>query len=141
MAGYRVTYLGRETERSSQKRTVKARVRIEHHGDSLGVYAPAISTFPGANTGIGTPSVRNGLLRDIYLTLISSPNERGRVTLAVAVNPMVIWLWIGGGVVALGTAVALVPGLRRRQRQPEPVSRGAPAPAEDLVPTPEEVPV
>ena len=139
VAGYRVTYLGSATERSSQKRTVKARVRIEHDGDSLGVYAPAISTFPGSNSGIGTPSVRNGLLRDVYLTLISSPNERGRVTLAVAVNPMVVWLWIGGGVVALGTGVALVPGLRRRPRQPAPAPRGGDAPVDDPVPTPEEV--
>jgi cytochrome c-type biogenesis protein CcmF len=127
VAGYRVTYLGSETTRSAQKTSVHARVRIEHGDDVLGVYAPAISTFPGKAGGFGTPSVRNGLLRDVYLTLVSSPNQRGRVTLAVAVNPMVVWLWIGGGVVALGTAVALAPGLRRR-----PVRRdGA-----DAVPTP-----
>ena len=32
----------------------------------------------------------------------------------MAVNPMVVWLWTGGGVMALGTAIALVPGRRRR---------------------------
>ena len=44
--------------------------------DDLGVYAPAVSTFPSSTDGIGTPSVRTGLLRDVYLTLVSSPNER-----------------------------------------------------------------
>ena len=80
---------------------MKARVRIEHNGDSLGVYAPAISSFPSSQDGIGTPSVHTGLLRDVYLTLISSPSSGGHVTLGVAVNPMIVWLWIGGGVIAL----------------------------------------
>jgi cytochrome c-type biogenesis protein CcmF len=131
VAGYTVTYLGSKETRSLQKSTVKARVRIEHGGDNLGVYAPAISSFPGTSSGIGTPSVRTGLLRDVYLTLISSPNERGRVTLGVAINPMVVWLWIGGGVIALGTATALAPSLRRR-RSPtialEPGAATEPAP-------------
>jgi cytochrome c-type biogenesis protein CcmF len=136
VAGYHVTYLGSQTVRSSQKTTVKARVRIQHGGSDLGVYAPAISTFPNTADGIGTPSVRTGLIRDVYLTLISSPNSRGRVTIGVAINPMVVWLWIGGSVVALGTLVALAPSLRRRrhpavapappppavgEREPEPV--------------------
>jgi cytochrome c-type biogenesis protein CcmF len=110
-----VTYLGRDVDRSDQKTTVKARIRLERDGDELGVYAPAISTFPGTNQGIGTPSVRTGALRDVYLTLISAPSERDRVTIAVAINPMIVWLWIGGGVMALGTALALLPNLRRRR--------------------------
>jgi cytochrome c-type biogenesis protein CcmF len=123
VAGYTVTYLGSTETRGAQNSEVKARVHVEHDGDDLGVYAPSIKSFPGTTQGIGTPSVRTGIFRDVYLTLISSPNERGRVTLGVAVNPMVVWLWIGGGVLALGTVVALAPSLRRR-------ARGAPAPSD-----------
>jgi cytochrome c-type biogenesis protein CcmF len=88
-------------------------VRVERGDDDLGVYAPAISTFPNSTQGIGTPSVHTGLREDVYLTLVSSPNERGRVTIGVAVNPLILWLWIGGGVMALGTLIALAPSLRR----------------------------
>jgi cytochrome c-type biogenesis protein CcmF len=132
VAGYTVTYLGRDVDADAQKRVVKARVRIEHDDDDLGVYAPAVNIFPNSTSAIGTPSVRTGFLRDVYLTLVSSPtNDGGRVTLGVAVNPMIVWLWIGGGVIVLGTALALVPGARRRRvpavepavesREPEPV--------------------
>jgi cytochrome c-type biogenesis protein CcmF len=114
VASYTVTYVGSDIERSDQKNTFTARVRVERGGDDLGVYAPAISTFPGAPQGIGTPSVRTGLREDVYLTLISSPNRQGRVTIGVAVNPMMLWLWLGGGVLALGTIVALTPKSRRR---------------------------
>jgi len=111
--GYTVTYLDGDTERSDQKTTVSARVRVERGGEDLGVYAPAISTFPNSTQGIGTPSVRTGLREDVYLTLVSSPNQRGRVTIGVAVNPLILWLWVGGGVMALGTLIALAPSLRK----------------------------
>ncbi len=111
--GYTVTYLGADRDRSGQKTTVSARVRVERGGDDLGVYEPAVSTFPNSTQGIGTPSVRTGIREDVYLTLVSSPSEQGRVTLGIAVNPLVLWLWIGGGVMALGTLVALAPSLRR----------------------------
>jgi cytochrome c-type biogenesis protein CcmF len=83
--------------------------------------------------------VRTGVLRDVYLTLVSSPNDRGRVTLGVAVNPMIVWIWIGGGVIAFGTAVALVPMLGRRRGAPaadgEPEARfPAPDRTEETVP-------
>jgi cytochrome c-type biogenesis protein CcmF len=109
---YRVTYLETVRDDSAQKLTIKAQVRVERDGRDLGVYAPAISTFPNATAGIGTPSVRTGLLDDLYLTLVSSPTEEGRVTLGVAVNPLILWLWIGGGVMALGALFALVPARR-----------------------------
>jgi len=120
-----VTYLGRDVDRSDQKTTVAARIRLMRGDDELGVYAPAISMFPGTNQGIGTPSVRTGALRDVYLTLISAPSEKDRVTIAVAINPMIVWLWIGGGVMALGTVLALVPALRRRRPGTTPIDEPA----------------
>jgi cytochrome c-type biogenesis protein CcmF len=112
--GYTVTYVDRSIDASAQKTTVRAEVRVERGGEVLGTYAPAISTFPNANGGIGTPSVHTGWREDLYLTLVSSPTSADRITLGVAVNPMVLWLWVGGGVMALGTALALLPARRRR---------------------------
>jgi cytochrome c-type biogenesis protein CcmF len=126
VSGYTVTYLGSQTQRSAQKTSIKARLRIHHGGSDLGVYAPAISTFPGTNEGIGTPSIRTGLLRDVYLTLVSSPTQQGRITIGVAINAMVVWLWTGGLILALGTGVALSPRLRRRVRPVDQPPSAAP---------------
>jgi cytochrome c-type biogenesis protein CcmF len=101
----------------------------------MGVYEPALSLFPNRVEAIGTPSVHTGVLRDVYLTLVSSPDETGRVTLGVLVNPLVVWLWIGGGVMAAGTALAAWPGRRRR-----PAAEEA-RPPETSEPTLEEAPV
>ena len=116
VAGYTLTYLRREVATNGQKTTVKAAMRVERGGRDLGVYAPAISTFPNSTGGIGTPSVRTGLLRDLYLTLVSTPNE-SRIALGVAVNPLVLWLWVGGALMGLGVLLALSPA-RREPRIP-----------------------
>lgn len=123
VAGYQLTYLGSSVSKTDQRTQVAARVEIERGGRNLGVYTPAISSFPNATAGIATPSVRTGILTDVYLTLISSPNQQGRITLSVGINPLVVWLWIGGGVIAIGAALALTPGRRSTlvaTSEPEP---------------------
>jgi cytochrome c-type biogenesis protein CcmF len=54
------------------------------------------------------------------------------VTLRVMIQPMALWLWVGGGVMAAGTILAAWPG--RRRRPTDPTS----APVEDE-PVPEPV--
>jgi cytochrome c-type biogenesis protein CcmF len=134
---YTLTYVDRGIVQTAQKTTIKADIRVQRNGRTLGTYSPAISTFPNANGGIGTPSVHTGLREDLYLTLVSSPTTADRVTLGVAVNPMILWLWIGGGIMAFGTLLALSPSLRRR-RVPAPAAAPVPEP---VVEPREEVPV
>jgi cytochrome c-type biogenesis protein CcmF len=128
--GYRVTFTGTRTERTDQKTTVSADLAVRRGDRDLGTYAPSVSTFPNSNSAIGTPSVRTGLLEDLYLTIVSSPNEQGRITLGIAVNAMTVWLWIGGGLIAAGTIVAIGPRLRRRARPETPATVPADAPPE-----------
>ena len=98
VSGYTVTYLGSHTTRSDQKVTVAADVKVAKGDRVLGTYSPTISTYPNSSDGIGTPSVHTGLVDDLYLTLVSSPGAGRAITLGVRVNPLIVWLWIGGGV-------------------------------------------
>jgi cytochrome c-type biogenesis protein CcmF len=135
VSGYTLTYLGSKTVQTAQKTTVSSGVRVERGDRDLGEYAPAIATFPNSTEGIGTPSVRTGILEDLYLTLVSSPGGGGRITLGVRVNPMILWLWIGGAVMALGTILALAPKLRRRPRTTEQ-AEPEPEPSDELAEVP-----
>jgi cytochrome c-type biogenesis protein CcmF len=131
LAGHQFTYLGISQRQTGQKTTISARIKVERDGRDLGVYAPALSLFPNAPGGaaIGTPSVRTGPLRDVYLTLVASPGDDGRITLGVQLSPLVVWLWIGGGIMVLGTGVAVWPGRRNRRRaEPGMVPAGPPPP-------------
>ena len=113
--GYTVTYLRDRTESSAPKRTTSVDIRVAKDGHTLGTYAPALTTFAATRQVIGTPSVRNGAREDLYLTLVAAPDD-GRAVIGVRVNPAVVWLWVGAGVMVFGTAVAAWPAGRRRGR-------------------------
>jgi cytochrome c-type biogenesis protein CcmF len=112
LAGHTLTYLGSKTIERPHKTSVVARVRVD--GDR--VFAPALHTFPFATQAIGSPSVRTGLVDDVYLTLLATPKGPGEpAVIGVIIQPLILWLWVGGGLMALGTALAVWPRRRRRQ--------------------------
>jgi cytochrome c-type biogenesis protein CcmF len=122
--GHRFSYLGTANVRASNRTAIEARVRV----DGGSVYAPAISDYPFANEEIGTPSVRSRPTEDLYLTLASTPaTAGGPVVIGVIVEPLVMWIWIGGMVILVGTLLSAWPG--RRRRPTDPVSAPAVAAA------------
>ncbi len=103
------------------------------------VLRPAISNFPGQE-GIGTPGIDSSFFHgDMYVTLDSaSPTGKGPITIGVVQQPMVMWLWVGGFVIACGALLSAVPS-RRRRRGTEPVSE-LPALVQDGRTSPKSVP-
>jgi cytochrome c-type biogenesis protein CcmF len=94
--------------------------------NGAGPYRPALSQY-GANTDpVGTPAIASNVVHDVYLTIDSLPaNPKGPVGIGVIVQPLVVWLWVGGAILVLGSVLALVPG--RRRRPTDPVSAPLPA--------------
>ena len=124
LAGHRVTYLGLRTVKYPNRTSEVADVRI----DGGAVYRPAISQYPFVGEGIGTPSVKTGALSDVYLSLAAAPDTPGGpAVIDVVVQPLIVWLWIGGALMAVGTILAAVPGRRRRPTAPSSAA-GTPLP-------------
>jgi len=48
------------------------------------------------------------------LAVLAVPEGSGSTVVRVTIQPLVWWLWFGGGVMALGTVLAAVPGRSRR---------------------------
>jgi len=134
VSAHTVTYLGTTTVRHANKTSLTARVRI----DGGKVYAPALHQFPFATQAIGAPSVRTGFVDDVYLTLVGAPEGAGQAAvIGVIVQPLIAWLWVGGGLMALGTLLAAWPSERRSKATPPPVLEEVRVgPDDDPVPEP-----
>jgi cytochrome c-type biogenesis protein CcmF len=115
VAGHEVTYLGSRTVEQDNRVEVISQVRV----DGGRVYEPRLNRYRMGGMTIGTPSVRVGPTEDVYLSVSSSPDPvTGEVTIRVIVQPLVVWLWVGGIIMVVGTALSLFPGRRRDPTSP-----------------------
>ena len=96
-------------------------------------YYPAIEQFALSNDAVPSPAVRSTPAQDIYLTIVSTPSAgNATVALAVYVEPLVMWLWVGGLVVVAGAALSMGPSGRRRPPQEEATAPSSPAADEEI---------
>jgi len=109
--GHTFELTGFSTETNARRTVVAAIVKVDG-GKS---YSPAITKFKSVGTNIGTPSVKSTFVNDIYLTIeppVKMSSKSAKIK--VFIKPMVMWLWIGGGLMGVGTLLAAFPGRRRK---------------------------
>jgi cytochrome c-type biogenesis protein CcmF len=111
--GHVFSYLGTQRFSDPNKSGEIANVVVDGS-----VFHPAISVFPGSE-GVGTPAVDSSVREDTYLTLANVDlSPHGSATIDVVIQPMVMWLWVGGAIVAFGALLAAIPSRRRRAVAP-----------------------
>ncbi|HEY5303193.1 MAG TPA: cytochrome c-type biogenesis CcmF C-terminal domain-containing protein [Acidimicrobiales bacterium] len=120
--GQYITFGGFAAVATSLEKQTQLKVTVD--GNAL---RPAITTFNGRTSQpVGTPAIDSNLLRDVYVTFdavggngttsggqLTSNLPAGSVLLGVTVEPLLSWLWIGGLMVGVGSALSFG---RRRHR-------------------------
>lgn len=91
-----------------------------------GTYTTRLNFYPQmGNQGLAAPDLKYTPYNDYYLILQAFDTQRGQwATLKLVVTPLVLWLWIAGGIIALGTLYILWPS---PQPQRERAAGGATA--------------
>jgi cytochrome c-type biogenesis protein CcmF len=112
VAGYRVRFDGLEASEESNHSKVTAAFTVSN-GRPLGVLYPAKKFYPQEQTPIAGVDYRLGLIEDFYVVLGDFARDGSHATIKVQVNRMVSWLWIGGLILTLGAALAILPDARR----------------------------
>ena len=107
---YRVQFEGLNGARQPTHFRVEGSFRVFHQGTEWGVLSPALKFFPTQQSPVGRAVHRSSLGEDLYLILSGfSELDKNQATLKVLVRPLVVWIWIGGFVIALGTLLAILP--------------------------------
>ena len=112
--GYTLRYDGLSSLASAHKHTVAAKVTLFNAGDEVSVLTPEKSLYKGQNQPTTDVAIHTTFKEDLYLILAGW--DKDRASFKVLRNPLVIWLWIGGGVMALGTLVVMLPDGRKRRK-------------------------
>lgn len=113
-AGYTLRFDGMTLQTQPARETLAATVWLR--GSSMdAALRPALETFAGSAQAIGTPVIVAGATGDIYLVLTRFDPDTGRAGFRLALHPFQSWLWLGGGLAALGGVIAMWP--RRAARR------------------------
>lgn len=112
LSGYRLTYEGLESEQKSNHTEVRASLVVSdvETDNFLGRIVPRRNIYdktpdqPTSEVGLRmTPA------EDVYVILNGWEGDGGSATFTVYVNPLTMWMWVGGLLVVLGTFVSVWP--------------------------------
>jgi cytochrome c-type biogenesis protein CcmF len=93
-----------------QKQMITGHFTVFEDGREVGRMYPAKWYFRKHEEQPTTEvAIRRSLSEDLYLVMPAFDLKDQSASLQVVVNPLVNWIWVGFGVMALGTGIALLP--------------------------------
>ncbi|MBI3954270.1 MAG: hypothetical protein HY330_07135, partial [Chloroflexi bacterium] len=106
---YVLTYEGMRRYPTPDKLVALATVSLREGDRSLGTVETGRTLQRSMSQPVAEIAIRSTWKEDLYI-VPAVLREDGETTFKIFVNPLVMWIWIGGGVFLAGTIVALWPG-------------------------------
>ncbi|MFZ1060955.1 MAG: heme lyase CcmF/NrfE family subunit [Candidatus Rokuibacteriota bacterium] len=113
IGGYHVRFDGLAASEESNHFKVTGTFTVANNGHPLAVMYPAKKFYPQEQTPIAYVDYLMGLREDLYLVLGDFARDGSQATIKVQVNRMVTLIWIGGLILTLGAALAILPDHKR----------------------------
>ena len=93
-----------------QKQMITGHVTASKDGRAIGEMAPAKWFFrKHEDQPTSEVAIRRSPSEDLYIVLAGYDTQTQSATFQIVVNPLVNWIWVGFGVMAFGTGIALLP--------------------------------
>jgi cytochrome c-type biogenesis protein CcmF len=116
-----------------QRAVIGATMEVIKNGRVVATADPRMNFYPTQSSPVPTPQVISSIGGDLYFNLMAFDQNGAHATVKLIVQPMVPWIWFGGGVVVLGAIIGVFP---KRKRRTAPVAARQPVPAVPLpIPT------
>ncbi len=109
-----------------QRAVIGATMEVIENGKVVATADPRMNYYPTQSTPVPTPQVISSIRGDLYFNLIAFDQNGAHATVKLIVQPLVPWIWFGGGVVVLGALIGVLP---QRKRRAATVAARQPAPA------------
>jgi cytochrome c-type biogenesis protein CcmF len=112
---YTLTFEAFSSFPTASKTVNAATLSVTNGDEPVGQLVPQKNQHQGWPESHTEVAIRTTLKEDLYVILATFTPDTA--TFKVLINPLVVWIWIGGGVLVLGTVVAFWPDAREKRRQ------------------------
>ena len=112
--GYTLKYAEYAIQPTEAKQRFAVTLDVSKGNRSLGRMTAEKNFHWNIEQWVTEVAIRPGLVEDLYV-ILSGLEQNGLATLSVQTHPMVTWLWIGGGLVLLGTLWAMWPRSEKKR--------------------------
>jgi cytochrome c-type biogenesis protein CcmF len=109
VGGYTLTYQGMRSSDTPHTASMLAEITVARGGQVLTTMYPEKRFYKRQQQPTTEIALRTTLREDLYLVLGSYDDKSGLMTLQVFINPLVVWLWLGGITMVLGTMIVMMP--------------------------------
>src|SRR5262245_17504658 len=120
---YTLRYDSIDTQEDGHVQRLMAVLPVFVNGQQIDTLRPEKRFYKKPKQPTTEVANRSTLREDLYVVLGSYDPQTKLVTILAYVNPLVVWIWLGGLILAMGTAVAVWP--TAAEREVRVVARGA----------------
>jgi len=113
--GYTLTYEGMSLDHSSTKMIVITTLSVYNSDKLVGELKPEKIFHRSYEQTVTEVAIRSTPIEDLYL-ILAGWTEDGTVTFKALVNPLMLWIWVGGGFLLLGGVIAFWPGRSKESK-------------------------
>jgi cytochrome c-type biogenesis protein CcmF len=106
---YDLRYDGSRALNEVYRQVVWTDFTVERDGRHVTKLAAGKSFHPNEQQPIAQVGIRSTLWEDLYITLGAVEPDGSAATLKVMVNPMVMWIWLGGLIITFGALITIIP--------------------------------
>jgi len=93
----------------------RASLSVIRDGRALGLMEPEQRFYTASQQATSHVAIRTSAREDLYVVLAGQDPDSKKAIVQVFINPLVMWVWVGGAVFLLGTLLALVPSRVERE--------------------------
>jgi len=97
---------------TASKEKVVATLTVLNDEHPVGIVSPEKNLFRGQNQPTTEVAIHTNFKEDLYVILAGY--EKDLATFRILVNPLVVWLWIGGSIMVIGIIIIVLPERRKK---------------------------
>ncbi len=112
--GYQLKYEDFSSYPTQNKYVTAATLSVYRRGKKLATLRPEKNLHRNQEQPTAEVAIRSTLREDLYV-ILAQYDQDGRATFKVLINPLIMWMWIGGFILTGGAIIVMWPDKREKR--------------------------